>query len=89
MTGRPQPAHAVRKRSLTIAGHRTSLSLEQAFWDALKEIARSEGLSVATLVARIDRERQGNLSSAVRVYVLEFVRGKRPYPNLPNPSKDP
>ncbi len=65
------PPLAVRKRSLTIAGHRTSLSLEQAFWDALKEFARAEGLSVAALVAKIDRERQGNLSSAVRIYVLE------------------
>ena len=74
MVDRPPPAHAVRKRSLTIAGHRTSLSLEQAFWGALKEIARAENLSVAALVTRIDRERQGNLSSAVRVYVLERAR---------------
>lgn len=66
----PQP-QAVRKRSLTIAGHRTSLSLEQAFWDALKDLARAEGLSLAALVERIDRDRRGNLSSAVRVYVLE------------------
>ena len=65
---------AVRKRSLTIAGHRTSLSLEEAFWQALKEQARTEGLSLAALVARIDRERTGNLSSAVRVYILERAK---------------
>ena len=66
--------HAVRKRSLTIAGHRTSLSLEEAFWQELKVLARQEKLSVAGLVERIDRERSGNLSSAVRVYVLERLR---------------
>ena len=64
----------MRKRSLTIAGHRTSLSLEDAFWRALKDQARAEGLSLAGLVAKIDRERGGNLSSAVRVYVLERAR---------------
>ena len=65
---------ALRKRSMTIAGHRTSLSLEQAFWDALQAQAAAEGLSLAALVARIDRERSGNLSSAVRVYLLEQAR---------------
>ena len=54
--------HAVRKRSLTIAGHRTSLSLEEAFWRELKALARQEGLSVAALVERIDRERSGGWS---------------------------
>ena len=65
---------ALRKRSITIAGHRTSLSLEKAFWDALQEEAATEGLSLAALVAKIDRERSGNLSSAVRVYLLERAR---------------
>ena len=64
---------------MTIAGHRTSLSLETAFWEALKEIARRRGVSVNRLVEDIDRartERQGaaNLSSAVRVFVLEAMR---------------
>jgi predicted DNA-binding ribbon-helix-helix protein len=67
----------VRKRSVTIAGHRTSLSLEQAFWRALKDQARAEGLSTAALIAKIDRARQGNLSSAIRVYLLERA-GARP-----------
>ena len=60
----------VRKRSVSLAGHRTSLSLEPEFWDALKAAARTEGLSLNALIARIDRERSGNLSSAVRVYLL-------------------
>lgn len=65
---------ALRKRSVTIAGHRTSLSLEEAFWQALKQQARAEGLSTAALIERIDRERTTNLSSALRVYLLERAR---------------
>ena len=61
----------VKKRSVEIAGHRTSLSLEEAFWRALKRIAAQDGVSINRLIERIDRERAGNLSSAVRIYVLE------------------
>jgi predicted DNA-binding ribbon-helix-helix protein len=61
---------AIRKRSVTIAGHRTSISLEDAFWEALTRIAAQKGLSVNRLIALIDAERSGNLSSAIRVYVL-------------------
>ena len=68
---------ALRKRSVTIAGHRTSLSLEEAFWQALKDQARAEGLSAAALIERIDRERTTNLSSALRVYLLERAREGR------------
>ncbi len=64
-------SQTVKKRSVEIAGHRTSLSLEQAFWRALKRIASQDGVSINRLIERIDRERAGNLSSAVRVYVLE------------------
>lgn len=60
----------LQKRSVTIAGHRTSLSLEGAFWAALKAEARSQGVPVKALIETIDRERSGNLSSAVRVYLL-------------------
>lgn len=75
-------ARAVRKRSVTIAGHRTSVSLEQAFWDALRVLAEARGVSVAAIVAEVDEangRRQGasraaNLSSALRVYVLEQAR---------------
>ncbi len=60
------------KRSITIAGHRTSVSIEQPFWDQLLLIAKRRGSSVAALIAAIDqgRKRQ-NLSSAIRVFVLE------------------
>ena len=59
------------KHSFSINGHRTSVSLEQAFWDALKRAAQSRGLAVAALVARIDAVRGGaGLSSAIRVWLL-------------------
>ncbi len=66
----------VKKRSVEIAGHRTSLSLEEAFWRALKRIAARDGVSINSLIERIDRERAGNLSSAVRVYVLERIEAE-------------
>ena len=60
------------KRSLTIAGHRTSLSLEPEFWDALQKAATARGLSTAMLVSEIDQTRGArNLSSAVRVWLLK------------------
>lgn len=72
----------MRKHSVAIAGHRTSLSLEPAFWDALKAVARARGLSLNRLIEEIDRARaddgaSGNLSSAVRVFVLEQARAGR------------
>jgi predicted DNA-binding ribbon-helix-helix protein len=64
------------KRSLTIAGHRTSLSLEPEFWQALQDVARSEKKTVAALVGEVDRTRgTRNLSSAIRVWL--FRRAKR------------
>ncbi len=64
-----------RKRSFTIRGHRTSISLETAFWEALKAAATAESASLAALIASIDAERgQTNLSSAVRVWVLAYFR---------------
>ena len=65
------------KRSVVIDGHRTSVSLEPAFWEVLKEIAERRGLSINKLIAEIDRGRTGNLSSAIRVYVLRTVRGQQ------------
>jgi predicted DNA-binding ribbon-helix-helix protein len=63
------------KRSILIAGHKTSVSIEDAFWTALKDIAASRGTTVAELVAAIDAGRQhGNLSSAVRLFVLDHFR---------------
>ncbi|MCB1546569.1 MAG: ribbon-helix-helix domain-containing protein [Hyphomicrobiaceae bacterium] len=63
------------KRSFSIRGHRTSISLEPPFWDALKEVAASRDLPVARLVAEIDAARASSaLSSAVRVYLLRYYR---------------
>jgi predicted DNA-binding ribbon-helix-helix protein len=66
----------MRKRSVTIDGHRTSVSLEDAFWAELAEIARKRGTSLNALVAEIDRGRSGNLSSALRLHVLEDLRAR-------------
>jgi predicted DNA-binding ribbon-helix-helix protein len=67
-------AHKVRKRSVRIAGHRTSVSLEDAFWRELTRIAEARGQSINALIAAIDAGRGGNLSSAVRVFILNEVR---------------
>ena len=67
----------VAKRSLDIAGHRTSVSLEQPFWDVLAEMAQARGLSLGALVAEIDAGRgTGNLSSALRLHVLAALRAQ-------------
>ena len=67
----------VVKRSIVIAGHKTSVSLEDAFWKGLKEIAGTRDMTLSELVAFIDSERQhGNLSSAIRLFVLDHFRGQ-------------
>ena len=70
---------SIQKRSIMIDGHRTSVSLEEAFWSHLKEIAHSQEATLSELVAKIDETRQTrqqtNLSSAIRLYVLEHFRG--------------
>jgi predicted DNA-binding ribbon-helix-helix protein len=68
--------NAVRKRSVTIRGHRTSYSLENAFQDELEKIAMARPMPLAALIAEIDegRPRDTNLSSALRLFVLETVR---------------
>jgi predicted DNA-binding ribbon-helix-helix protein len=64
----------VVKRSLVIAGHRTSISLEEAFWSALKALAGSRAQSINALVAEIDANRGGaNLSSAIRVFLFQVA----------------
>lgn len=66
---------AIVKRSIAVAGHRTSVSLEAPFWEALREIAAARGVSVQRLVGEVDAGRGGqNLSSALRVFVLDAVR---------------
>jgi predicted DNA-binding ribbon-helix-helix protein len=71
-------AGELRKRSVMIAGHATSVSLEGEFWDVLKEIADGRGVSLNQLVAEIDSTRTGNLSSAIRVFVLTELRKESP-----------
>jgi predicted DNA-binding ribbon-helix-helix protein len=67
----------VVKRSIVIAGHKTSVSLEDAFWTGLKEIAAARNVTLSDLVATIDGgRRQGNLSSAIRLFVLEHYRSQ-------------
>lgn len=64
-----------RKHSFTIDGHRTSISLEAAFWEALKAAAAQDGVPVAQLIAQIDAQRSGSgLSSAIRVWLLARSR---------------
>ncbi|HEU0117774.1 MAG TPA: ribbon-helix-helix domain-containing protein [Alphaproteobacteria bacterium] len=64
----------MKKRSVRIARHNTSISLEAEFWDELKRLAKAEKLSLNQLVAKIDKERSGNLSSALRLYVLRSLK---------------
>ncbi|MBZ9937669.1 ribbon-helix-helix domain-containing protein [Mesorhizobium sp. BR1-1-16] len=66
----------IRKRSIAIAGHRTSISLEDAFWQAAQDIAAARGMTLPALVAEIDSTRapEVNLSSAIRVAVLDWYR---------------
>ena len=67
----------VVKRSIVIAGHKTSVSLEDAFWASLKDIAGTRNMTLSELVASIDADRrQGNLSSAIRLYVLDHFRSQ-------------
>jgi predicted DNA-binding ribbon-helix-helix protein len=68
---------AVVKRSIVIAGHKTSVSLEDDFWNALKEIKRSNSMTLSSLVADIDARRlHANLSSAIRIFVLHHFRSQ-------------
>ena len=64
----------MQKRSLTIHGHRTSISMEEPFWVALNDIAKARQQSVASLVQMIDKERVGGLSSAIRMFILAELR---------------
>ena len=61
----------LRKRSILVAGHASSVSLEDAFWQELTKIAKRQKSSLNQLVTEIDRTRTGNLSSAIRVFVLK------------------
>jgi predicted DNA-binding ribbon-helix-helix protein len=68
---------SVRKRSVLVAARRTSVSLEDEFWDGLKEVAVARNIKLLALVAKIDSARQGaNLSSAIRLFVLDFYQSQ-------------
>ena len=68
---------AITKRSVVIGGHKTSVSLEEPFWNAVREIAGHQQMTVSSLLRQIDLERHSaNLSSAIRVYVLENMRSQ-------------
>jgi predicted DNA-binding ribbon-helix-helix protein len=88
----------VIKRSIVVGGHKTSVSLENDFWDALKEIAREHRVTLSDLVGSLDEQRQhGNLSSSVRLFVFNHYRrrdeaehpGARPAKGETQPGKIP
>jgi predicted DNA-binding ribbon-helix-helix protein len=64
----------IKKRSVSLGGHKTSVSLEAPFWQAFQEIAHERNVSVPALLVLVDDTRSGNLSSAVRLFVLEHYR---------------
>ena len=70
------PLRVSKKHSVTVKGHPTSITLEEAFWDSLKEIAALKGKSINCIVEEIDAADPENLSSALRVYVLEHYKKK-------------
>ena len=76
-----KPTH-IRKRSVRLAGHQTSVSIEDAFWDQLVRIAREQDLSINSLITQLDADRTGNLSSAIRIYVLDQLTGAKLTPKL-------
>lgn len=78
---------AITKRSVVIGGHKTSVSLEEPFWNAVREIAGSQQITVSSLLRQIDLERRNsNLSSAIRVFVLENVRSQTAATPVPHPA---
>jgi len=66
------PTASTRKRSVLVSGHATSVSLEAEFWSALTEISISQEKSLNSLITEVDRVRSGNLSSAIRIFVLDY-----------------
>jgi predicted DNA-binding ribbon-helix-helix protein len=75
MSQKPKGKSLVAKQSVVIGGRKTSITLERPFWTVLKEIAAQEEVSISTLVARIDADRQhANLSSVIRLFVLDHYR---------------
>jgi predicted DNA-binding ribbon-helix-helix protein len=77
--GKAQSTTSINKHSVIVAGHKTSVSLEDEFWHRLQDIADAQGVTVSKLVQKIELEwRKGNLSSAVRVFVLNYFSSQAP-----------
>ena len=64
----------LKKRSVNLNGHATSVTMEEPFWEALKGIAKQKGISLNALIAEVDETHEGNLSSALRIFVLQTVQ---------------
>jgi predicted DNA-binding ribbon-helix-helix protein len=78
----------VVKRSIVVAGHKTSVSLEEAFWNGMKEISGLRNMTLSELVGEIDNNRQqGNLSSAIRLFVLDYFKNRAA--SVPGEPKQP
>jgi predicted DNA-binding ribbon-helix-helix protein len=72
----------VVKRSIVVAGHKTSVSLEEAFWNGMKEISGARSMTLSDLIGEIDTKRQqGNLSSAIRLFVLDYFKRRAAGPS--------
>ena len=85
-----EPIRIWMKRSIVIAGHKTSISIEEPFWKSLREIAAAKEMKTAELVAFIDNDRQqGNLSSHIRLFVLEYYQAKAATPNQAEQTTSP
>lgn len=76
------------KRSISIAGHATSISIEEPFWDALRDIAAKREMSLAGLIAEIDAHRDANLSSAIRLFVLGELQSRLQADGARRPDQD-
>ena len=77
----------VVKRSVVVAGHKTSVSLEEAFWNSMKEISSLQDMTLSELIGEIDKSReQGNLSSAIRLFVLDYFRSRATETAAPGPQ---
>lgn len=77
-----------QKKSVSLHGHKTSISLEKAFWSLLETSAQQEGISLAQLIQRVDENRKGNLASALRLYALTIALkdGDLFQPSLKHPA---
>jgi len=80
--------HPIRKRSVIVSGHRTSVSLEKIFWDTLAELAAERRISINHLVTEIDRENPSNLSSAIRIHILQTFRERAAQDRKPGGKTD-